>query len=137
MKKMHAILLIIGAFVIGGAGGAVAMAQLNPHKTPATDLATGAPATANQNVDKRSGLGMTPPEMLEALKATPSGEEYDWQYLNYITSLRNNEVGMARDAAQKATKPEIKQVANEQIGEGTRFVDEMYARMGEQAFSHH
>lgn len=58
---------------------------------------------------------MTPAEMADELLLVPEGRDFDWRYLNYLQVFRLNENAMSRIAAEKATQPELKAMAAEQM----------------------
>lgn len=70
---------------------------------------------------------MTPAEMADELLLVPAGREFDWRYLNYLQVFRLNEMAMSQIAAEKATQPELKAAAIEQM----RVSDELSAQFSQ------
>lgn len=137
MKKPHVVLLLIAAFVIGGASGGYLLPKLQPaQKTISNTTGDKQQPTSDRPVDKTSGFNMTPPDMAEELQAMPAGEDTGWRYANYLIMIRNNEIAMARQAKDKATQPEIKQIAQEQIDSNEKLVSQLYGLMRAAGMSH-
>ena len=139
MKKSYVILLLIITFVTGGASGGYLISKLQPTpKTATTSTSNGQqaqPAPA-RTIDKTSGFNMTPPDMAEEMQAMPADEDIGWRYANYIIMIRNNEIAMARAAKDKATQPEIKKIAQEQIDANEDIVSQLYGLMRAAGMSH-
>ena len=130
MNKLSIILIIIGSFVGGGATGAFAVSNLKTSDNVAVDDATTDGKAVEQPVTqdtkkKITGHGMTPAEMADELLLVPAGREFDWRYLNYLQVFRLNENAMSRIAAEKATQPELKAMAAEQM----RLSDEVSSQL--------
>jgi uncharacterized protein (DUF305 family) len=120
MNKATITLLILGSFVVGGVAGAFTMSKVKTDdKLASNDTSTTSKATEQSippaTKKKISGHGMTPAEMADELLLVPEGREFDWRYLNYLQVFRLNETAMSRIAAEKATQPELKAAAAEQL----------------------
>lgn len=123
VSKLRITLLVVGVFVIGGViGGYVTYKmqsdnfarQIAQVKKDANNLAI-ANAERQPTPAKKTGHGMTPDQMVDELLLVPEGREFDWRYLNYLQVFRLNETAMSRIAAEKATEPELKSAADEQM----------------------
>lgn len=137
--KLRTTLLIVTSLVIGGAGGGYLVYSLQPPKETSTssqDTATTQQRASARPIDKVSGFNMTPPDMADELQALPSSEDFGWRYANYLIMMRNNEIAMARQAKDKATQPEIKQLAQEQIDLNEELVSGLYRLMRAAGMSH-
>lgn len=58
-------------------------------------------------------------------------------YMNYLILMRNNERGMARVAKDKATKLELRQLAQEQFDQNETYVTDLFTKQRTWGFSHH
>ena len=130
MNKLTTSLLILGSFIVGGASGAFAMTKMAAQDKVAVSDTTAAEKATEQPVPpatkkKITGHGMTPAEMADELLLVPEGREFDWRYLNYLQVFRLNETAMSRVAAEKATQPELKAAAIEQM----RLSDELSTQL--------
>ncbi|MDQ3065200.1 MAG: hypothetical protein M3Q36_02930 [bacterium] len=142
MNKFAIGLIVIVAFVVGGAVGGSAIYKM--QSLTANQAQDGKQADSNNSspradrpIDKGEGLGLTPTEMLEELQAMPSDREFDRRYLNYIALMRSNENGMARVAVEKATQPELKQAAQEQMTQNQELVSRIYQWVNLWGFTDH
>ena len=133
VSKLQISLLVIGAFVVGGvtSGYVVYKEQSNNFARQIAQIKKDANTSAIANAErqptpaKKTGHGMTPDQMADELLLVPEGREFDWRYLNYLQVFRLNETAMSRIAAQKATKPELKAAAVEQM----RLSDELSTQL--------
>lgn len=56
---------------------------------------------------------MSPAQMVDELNTLEPGDDFNWRYMNYLQTLRMNEIVMSRVASEKAIKPELKSSAIE------------------------
>lgn len=126
MKKVNLIALIAGSFLIGGVsiGSVVYTTQKSDSSTTTTDQSNQQPVQT-QEIDKISGYGMSPTQMFDELNTLEQGSEFDWRYMNYLQTLRMNEIGMSNLAERKAEKTELKQAAVEQKQLSTALNDQL------------
>jgi hypothetical protein len=120
MNKLSISLLLIAAFIVGGGTGAYAMSRMKTNDKVAVNDTSASEKANDQPIPpatkkKISGHGMTPAEMADELLLVPEGRDFDWRYLNYLQVFRLNENAMSRIAAEKATQPELKAMAAEQM----------------------
>ena len=140
MRKLLILgLLVLPSLAIGGVGGyAISQYQKNATR-PATDTKQASQKdqqSAPRAADKVSGFNMTPPDMADELDAMPAGEDIGWRYATYVIQIRNYEVAMARAAREKATQPEVKQIAQDQIDANQSLIDKLYVLMKASGMSH-
>lgn len=123
MNNVQTVLLVIGTFVVGGAAGGYAVYELQSdgYDRRVAQIKKESEAAVSTNAipklipAKKTGYGMTPDQMADELLLVPEGREFDWRYLNYLQVFRLNETAMSRVAARKATEPELKAAAIEQM----------------------
>lgn len=133
MSSLATALLLSGAFVVGGVATGLITYKLqsDSHARQIAQIKKAANDSVAANTErqptpaKKTGHGMTPDQMVDELLLVPEGREFDWRYLNYLQVFRLNETAMSRIAAEKATQPELKATAIEQI----RLSDELSAQL--------
>ncbi len=132
-------ILVVATLVVGGAGGYLLHKQhAATSQTAVTNTGTEKvqQGNATRTADKASGFNMTPPDMADELQSLPAGDGTGWRYVNYLILMRNNEIAMARQAKDKATQPEVKQIAQEQIDINQDIVSRLYGLMRAAGMSH-
>ena len=131
MNKLTVTLLILGSFIVGGATGAFAMSKMDTNDkiavndTVTTEKATEQPAPPADK-KKITGHGMTPAEMADELPLVAEGREFDWRYLNYLQVYSLNESALHRVASEKATQPELKAMAIEQLKQNDEISTQLF-----------
>lgn len=127
MKKLKIIIGIFFLFLVGAATGY--MLRTHPIQEEASTVTEkkSEPEVATLKKNVMTGQGMTSAELYDQLQSMSAGDDFDQTYLTYLAMLRNNETGMSRIAADRAIRPELKKIANEQIDASSDVVAELYS----------
>ena len=137
-KILQTSILIVVSLAVGGAGGYLFSQQQGAKQTATKSEPTAQISQSNDSrtMDKASGFNMTAPDMADELDSMPAGADIGWRYATYVIQMRNYEVAMARAAQEKATQPEVKQIAQEQVDANRNLVDKLYVLMKASGMSH-
>jgi hypothetical protein len=126
MKKLKIIICVVILFLAGAATGYLLRTPPKPNETVTTTEKKSEPEITVLDKDTRTGQYMTPTQLYEQLQSMPPGDDFDQTYLTYLAMLRSNETGMSRIAADKATRPELKKIAGNQMQLSSDLVTELY-----------
>ena len=127
MKRLRITICVAILFLAGAATGYLLRTPPKQNETITTIEKKTEPEVTPLNKNVMTGQGMTSAELYDQLQSMPSGDDFDQTYLTYMAMLRNNETGMSRIAAEKAIRPELKKIANEQIDASSDVVTELYS----------
>ena len=137
MRKLKIIICVVVLFLAGAATGYLLRTQPKQEEKVTTIEKKSEPEVIAPKKDLKLGQGMTSEELYNQLQSMPAGDDFDQTYLTYLAMLRNNETGMSRIAADKALRPELKKIANEQIDASSDVVAELYSWQKVWGFTDH
>lgn len=135
MKSRVALLslVIVGIAVMAGTGGyMLGVSRAAPVKSAKQQ-------TAVQKAEEKNlynGDELTLAEMYDSVRSV-SGDDYDWRLLVYMTSIRNIETGMLREAGTRAKHQQLKDLAKIQKDQNEKVLPLLNQWQSDWGYSHH
>lgn len=128
------ILLSITGTVVGGFGGYVlGKSRAASIQTVKQQNAVTRPA---EEKNLYNGDELTLAEMYDSVRSV-SGDDFDWRLLVYLTSIRNIETGMLREAESRAKHQQLKDLAKIQKDQNEKVLPLLNQWQSDWGYSHH
>lgn len=128
------IILSITGMVAGGFSGyVIGKSRAAPIQTVKQQNAVTQPA---EEKNLYNGDELTLAEMYDSVRSV-SGDDFDWRLLVYLTSIRNIETGMLREAETRAKHQQLKDLAKIQKDQNEKVLPLLNQWQSDWGYSHH